>query len=591
MKMQVFILASVCFGSLATNQDDSLSLLQASAARRVFVQQKVEYEAEKEDVGIVADSDDFSSDEEEMETSSDADDMAVAFKGKEDKDAEASLEEQDDSRPCRRGRRGRGRRGREEGGRRGREEGGRRGGRRRKGKNCGEDPTPAPSTKPATPVTTGVAGNQICDKAPTCVMSLKSMTKNTLHLKGGEIVYSQVCDVNGAALDLVVTAGDTYRPRDASRNGLSGSFGRVCMRGPGKADFTFSFYETGTKTPVVLDAVEFTFYDLEGSRDGTRLERLAFKNSASYSLHVKSKLVRKIDAAGNVVQFTAGKKSGLVKNPKKPNKLTTAQKQFSIQVRYEKVSKFTATYSILGGKDKGGRSLFFAGLGALPEVCDATKCVQKKDCSLSFHKVVQNNLGGVGPDTGAQELRYDSICDVNGKIDMVVTAVTPYSANNPSKNGISGLYGNINLLGGTKVDLNFQFVKSGTLEPVSLPTTDLTMFDMDGKTGVQEVVTASGYDSYTLGVNSSVLQQVLSSTAPTSMFSSTETGYANERPTDPMKLTPLQERRSFSIKYVDSSSMTVGFEITGRHGDGGRNFVFAGHSTINHDMCTSSAAR
>jgi len=43
------------------------------------------------------------------------------------------------------------------------------------------------------------------------------------------------------------------------------------------------------------------------------------------------------------------------------------------------------------------------------------------------------------------------------------------------------------------VDLTFQFVKQGTLEPVSLVSTVLTMFDMDGKIGVQEIVEKAPY--------------------------------------------------------------------------------------------------
>jgi len=74
-----------------------------------------------------------------------------------------------------------------------------------------------------------------------------------------------------------------------------------------------------------------------------------------------------------------------------------------------------------------------------------------------------------------------------------VTAATPYSANNAANNGLSRVYGNINLLGGTKMDLKFQFVKQSTLEPVSLVSTDLTMFDMDGKIGVQEIVEKTPY--------------------------------------------------------------------------------------------------
>jgi len=430
---------------------------------------------------------------------------------------------------------------------------------------------------------------KLCDKPATCVMNLKKIKTNTLHNKNGEIRYSDVCVVNSASIDLVVTADSSYRPitNSAKYNGLRGAFGQIGMKGAGKSRFTFSFYKSDTTTPVELDAVEFTFYDLEGSKKGTRRERMFFRNYASYSLHVHSKLERRINKAGTAV-FTA-KRKGTVPNPIRPNKLTEEQMQYSVQVRYEKISKFTATYAIVGGGNKGNRQMFFAGLGALPEKCEATKCVVKEDCALSFHNVVQSNLGGVGPNTGAEELRFGSICNVSGhEIDLVVTAATPYSANNAANNGVSGVYGNINLLGGTKVDLKFQFVKQGTLEPVSLASTDLTMFDMDGKIGVQEIVTASGYNSYTLGLNSSVLQQVLSKTAPTSSFASTEIGYANERPTDPMKLTPLQERRSFSLKYLDSPSMTIGFEITGRHGDGGRNFVFAGHSSINFDMCTTS---
>jgi len=74
-----------------------------------------------------------------------------------------------------------------------------------------------------------------------------------------------------------------------------------------------------------------------------------------------------------------------------------------------------------------------------------------------------------------------------------VAAATPYSANNAANNGLSRVYGNINLLGGTKVDLELQFVKQGTLEPVSLVSTDLTMFDMDGNIGVQEIVEQAPY--------------------------------------------------------------------------------------------------
>jgi len=216
------------------------------------------------------------------------------------------------------------------------------------------------------------------------------------------------------------------------------------------------------------------------------------------------------------------------------------------------------------------------------------KACSPPQCKLTFQKVSQSNLGGQGPDTGVAELRFDSVCDVQGQaLDLVVTSLTEYTVNNKKANGLSGKYGQINVLGGTQVDLQFQFVKKGTYDLVPIASSAFTIFDMDGnkKGNAYQKVVATGYDHYTLTSDSTVATKVLSTSPPKISFTATENGDASDNPKDPMKLTTLQKRRTVSVLFSNTASFILGFGITGTYGDGGRNFVFAGKSSIDKPGC------
>jgi len=215
-------------------------------------------------------------------------------------------------------------------------------------------------------------------------------------------------------------------------------------------------------------------------------------------------------------------------------------------------------------------------------------CSPPPECKLSFHKVSHSNLGGQGPDSGVAELRFDSVCKVAGtNLDLVVKAVTEYTVNNNKANGLSGQYGQINVLGGTQVDLQFQFVKQGTLDVFPIASTAFTIFDLDGNknSGAYQRVVVTGLDHYVLTSGSTVVAKELSTTPYKMSFDASEDGNAADNPTDPMKLTQLQKRRTVSIQFSQTGSFVMGFAITGPYANGGRNFVFAGKSSIDKPPC------
>ena len=93
--------------------------------------------------------------------------------------------------------------------------------------------------------------------------------------------------------------------------------------------------------------------------------------------------------------------------------------------------------------------------------------------------VTTNNLGGLGPTTGRQEMRYRAVGSIDRrKIDLVVRATTWY-AGKVLANGCDGQFGTLGVYEGTGTDFEFQFQDTSTGEPVVLPHYYFTFFDFD----------------------------------------------------------------------------------------------------------------
>jgi len=85
---------------------------------------------------------------------------------------------------------------------------------------------------------------------------------------------------------------------------------------------------------------------------------------------------------------------------------------------------------------------------------------------MNMLHLVQNNLGGAGPDSGAEEIRYSHVTTLNGeRVDLVITVDGEYKPKQASK-GLSGSLGVINVACGTESVLNLKIVNSETGAPV-----------------------------------------------------------------------------------------------------------------------------
>lgn len=201
---------------------------------------------------------------------------------------------------------------------------------------------------------------------------------------------------------------------------------------------------------------------------------------------------------------------------------------------------------------------------------------------VDFHRAcasgapAQNNLGGLGPDTGAQEIRYANVGTVYGMtVDLVVTAVSPYTSSKAQiRNGCkeSGTYGVIHVDEGQSVELEFS-LQTPAGAPVPLRAFQFTFLDMDNFLNNQaiESVRVNGHSTYRLSnpTNVSVTGDV---------FSSTTWGVGADNPLDPLTLTEEQRRKSVAFLFENTNAFTATLAVT--NGGIGRNFFFAGRSNV-----------
>merc|ERR1719248_497887 len=127
-------------------------------------------------------------------------------------------------------------------------------------------------------------------------------------------------------------------------------------------------------------------------------------------------------------------------------------------------------------------------------------CSGESVIDFSASSVVHNNLGGSGPDSGPEHIRYASVAAVQGRpVDLLVSTTSQgYTPEFSGGNGRQGGMGLISMKSGAEVDLKFQFVESGSNTPASLDSFTFAFLDFDrwiGGKGV-ECIKISGFDDY-----------------------------------------------------------------------------------------------
>jgi hypothetical protein len=207
----------------------------------------------------------------------------------------------------------------------------------------------------------------------------------------------------------------------------------------------------------------------------------------------------------------------------------------------------------------------------------AVECTPDDVCSKSVKMnaltVAQNNLGGVGPDEGAEEIRYSNAAVVNGRaVDLVLTTDGTFTPSKPSRNGKTGAFGRLNVKCGTSVSVKMRVVDSESGDPVTLERVALTWYDLDeGKRGKGRAsVTTCGSTGAIVSTNTelTVVRSGACSTATSSVA-----GTGKDNPTSPQQLDHLQISRALTLPFVGVSEWTSTLSLDPGHK--GRNFLFA----------------
>jgi hypothetical protein len=215
--------------------------------------------------------------------------------------------------------------------------------------------------------------------------------------------------------------------------------------------------------------------------------------------------------------------------------------------------------------------------------------VDWKICDSAVH----SNLAGLGPDSGASGIRMSSITTENGEdVDLLITSQSDYTPNDVSKNGRNDCFGVLNVDTDSSVELLFRFVKAGTDTPVTLSNFFFSVYDVDQfkrDLSKEYVVFPDPIEGYRLDGNSEL--ETSGTPGRDLKFRSTQYGNGVDNPRDPLELTDLQKERTVTVQMKDTNQfrMTFGVEKDDRWRAKGRNFLFAGRSSLPKDdeQCSS----
>jgi hypothetical protein len=226
-------------------------------------------------------------------------------------------------------------------------------------------------------------------------------------------------------------------------------------------------------------------------------------------------------------------------------------------------------------------------------------------------KVTHRNINGLGPDTGPEYIRFETVGAYGEKsFDVLVSNPAKDYVGPPSYLGYNGVWDGVGLLymnAGTKMNLKFSIVEHGTETLLELPKFYMTYLDIDtgspacrdGGAGLNEeqctakgipitgdqrrgaeVLTIKGGSGYFVGPDSELMESSDEESAPgTKIFTATVFGDGTDNPWYVATGTPLsamQMNRVVTVKYEGVSEFELGYESVAFPGLTGREMLFAG---------------
>lgn len=225
---------------------------------------------------------------------------------------------------------------------------------------------------------------------------------------------------------------------------------------------------------------------------------------------------------------------------------------------------------------------------------DTSFCCMPVECtperSFNLASVAVSNLGYKGPDRYRFPIiRYTDVFPRSGNcLDLIVRHDGEYYANNASKNGLNGEFGQVNVQAGSGVNLTFHFVRSGTTDKVKVPSFYFSLFDVDGqRVQGKESAIVQNYASFETAFRGELVTNEFfdSNNGNTVSIFSTAFGNEGDNPAHPLALNWGHLNRSITFRMPDNTgSFHVSF--TAEEGWAGRNLLFGGPTNL---VCSGRA--
>lgn len=222
-----------------------------------------------------------------------------------------------------------------------------------------------------------------------------------LDFAGAQVVHSNLGGVGPDAgdttlvygnvmkgINLIVSATSAYSPNTlnaeggALRNGVHQGFGVINMASDSSVDLKFSFVDSNTGAPKVMESFLFTFFDGDHGMSHQSREAVTVSGFSAFKVKDDETSLEILETAtdddslasgGGVATFTSTMNGGKAGNPISPMNLNSIQEQKTVVFLFEDKSEFLVTAGESGYAKAQGRNILFAGASGL--VCEEeTKC-------------------------------------------------------------------------------------------------------------------------------------------------------------------------------------------------------------------------
>ena len=210
-----------------------------------------------------------------------------------------------------------------------------------------------------------------------------------------------------------------------------------------------------------------------------------------------------------------------------------------------------------------------------PPSAPASVCGQEVllDLGAACQTILQNNLGGQGPDNGAEELRFGRAGSFAGRPFDLVFKTTGVGVGGGADgsyvkgadsitNGCpdGGGFGKIGMRRSQKAGFTLTFRDSVTNDPVVLPAFRFAFMDIDAGSNAawQEHVFVTGYNGYTLDDNTYLAVTNGNEGGRDGIWVASTDAYASssaDNPSDPEALTATQRRLTVTFEFLSTSQV------------------------------------